>query len=385
MENLNEVVAARIEAKLQKGMTSASSAYDRLVAEGKISRDFIFEVGAEKKGITSRIDFKPDATFKPTADFTIPPNVFPDLLEGGVRNYNIGNHAIKQVAEKLAIPGVYLTSLLYGKEEWQRTLAYGIMNTHNGWTDRSKVLIRSVGNEVRAFLSDQYRRLDSKKIFEAHIHEVYNNGATLSDGYMDETRVMIESLLPQPIELKTDLNGTILLAFGTRLATSDYGDGALELRSFVMQGICLNGMVRESVLRAVHLGAKLPDNLALSQRTYDLDSETTASAIRDLTKNLYSTDIIKNRMLEVHTAAGIKIDPGRELKKLAGRLFKGEQEEIGKILMNNNPNDGVQGEATLWKLTQGITSYANREDVTARRRMELQEIAGSIMNGITNK
>jgi hypothetical protein len=374
---MNAVVEKRIAAKLQKGLNNSQTAFKRLQEEGKISRDFIFQVGAEKKGIETLINFRPDDASRVTADFRIP--------EVGMQNFKVNQHAIKQVAEKLAIPGVYLTALLYGKEEWQRTLAYSIMNTHNGYTDRSKVLIRAVGDEVRAFLSDQYRRLDSQQIFNAHVEEIFANGGQLSDGYMDDTRISIESLLPYPIEIKTELNGTVMLAFGTRLATSDYGDGALELRSFVLQGVCLNGMVRESVLRAIHLGAKLGDNLALSQHTYELDSMTTASAIRDLTKNLYSSDIIKERKLEVEVAAGIKVDFGRELKNLAGRLFKGETEEIGKILMRNDPMDGVQGESTLFKLTQGITAYANREEVPARRRMELQEIAGGLFNGITNK
>lgn len=374
MENMNAVVERRIASKLHKGEHNAQVALTRLQNEGKVGRDFIFEVGATKKGIETRIDFKPDTVNKVTADFNIP--------EEGLRNFKVNQHAIKQVAEKLSIPGQYLTALLYSSQDWQRTLAYQIMNTHNGWTDRSKVLIRSVGDEVRAFLSDQYRRLNSELIFSSHIEEIFANGGALSDGFMDDTRISVESLLPQPIEVHTEFNGTILLAFGTRLTTSDYGDGALELRSFVMQGVCLNGMVRESVLRAIHLGAKLPDTLGLSQHTYELDSQTTASAIKDLTKNLYSTEIIKTRMLEIKEAAGTRIDAGQELKNLAGRLFKGETEEIGKLLMRNNPEDGVQGESTLWKLTQGITAYANREDVATRRRMELQEISGSLFNGL---
>lgn len=371
---LNALVEERIASKLTHGKESADQAYARLQAEGRIARDFPFEVGTVRKGTESNITFTPDPFNKVAAIFRIPGD--------GTRAYRVNMHAVKQVAEKLSIPGVYLTTLLAG-QEWQRDLAYEIMNTHNGWTDRNKVLVRAVGDEVRAFLSVQYRRLDSEKIFKAHVDQVTLNGAQLSDGYMDDTRISIESLLPAPIELKTEMNGTIMLAFGTRLSTSDYGDGALELRSFVMQGVCLNGMVRESVLRAIHLGAKLPDNLALSQETYESDSKTTALAIRDLTKNLYDNETIKNRMIEVQVAAGTKIDPARELRNLTGKLLKGETEEIGKILMRNNPEEGVQGEATLWKLSQGITAYANREDVVARRRMELQEIAGNLFTGIT--
>jgi hypothetical protein len=215
---------------------------------------------------------------------------------------------------------------------------------------------------------------------------VYVNGGQLSDGWMDDTRLMVESMYPQPIEVQTELNGVIYLAFGTRLASSDYGDGALELRSFVLQGVCLNGMVRESVLRAVHLGSKLPTNLGLSRETYALDSKTTASAIRDLTKNLYGHEIIRDRMLEIRAASSLAVDPTKELKNMVAlqKLLKGESEEIGQLLMRNNPDDGLQGESTLWKLSQGITAFANKEGISERRRMELQEIAGDLFNRVKN-
>jgi hypothetical protein len=375
--NMKEVVTARIEQKLQNGYKNATEATTRLMNEGKIRRDFIFEVGTEKKGKETHINFFPDPTGRIGANFKLPQ---------GNEDFYVHKHAVRQVADKLGVPGAYLTSLLFSNVDAMKDLGYRIMNTTNGWTDRNKVLVRAVGSEVRGFLSDQFRRLDSEMIFGTHIDEVFSNGAQLADGFMDDTRITIDSLLPQPIEIKTELNGSIFLAFGTRLATSDYGDGALELRSYILQGICLNGAVRESVLRAVHLGAKLPDNIGLSQKTYELDSQTTASAIRDLTKNLYSSDIIKTRMLEVKASSDMVVDPVRELKNLniTQKLLKGESDEIGKILMQNRPEDGLQGESTLWKLTQGITAYANNPDVSERRRMELQEIAGGLFNRVKN-
>lgn len=376
MKDLNALVEEKIALKLQKGYSNAVAAMTRLREEGKISQDFVFEVGTERKGVATNIEFYPNDGGRIGATFHIP--------NRGSRDYIINKHAIRQAAEKLRIPATYLTNLLFG-EEWQRTLAYDILNTHNGWTERNKVLVRSVGSEVRAFLSDQYRIMDSQKIFGTHVDEVYKHGGQLSDGWMDDTRMMVESMLPKPIQLNTELNGIIMLAFGTRLASSDYGDGALELRSFVMQGICLNGLVRESVVRKVHLGSRLPSTLELSPETYESDSKTTALAIRDFTKNLYSSDIIKERMLEVKAASSITIDPVRELKNLTSvqKLLKGEADEIGQLLMRNNPNDGLQGDATLWKLSQGITAFANREDISERRRNELQELAGTLFDRAT--
>jgi hypothetical protein len=384
MKDMKEVVTARIEQKLKKGYNNAVEATTRLQEEGKIHKDFVFSTGAVRKGIDSVINFYPEASGKIGSTFIFPKNN-PDPDFRGPKEFNIHKHAIGQIADKLGIPRTYLTNLIFG-EEWQRTLAYNIMNTHNGWTARDKVLVRAVGSEVRGFLSDQYRRLDSRKIFGTHIDEVYNQGGQLSEGWMDDTRIMVETMFPEPIELETEKNGMIYLAFGTKLSTSDYGDGLLELRSFILQGICLNGMVRESVVKERHLGARLSLDMGLSDETYDLDSRTIASAVRDLTRNLYGHEVIKNRMLEVRKATDLTIDPSKELKNMVAlqKLLKGEAESIGQILMSNRPEDGLQGDATLWKLTQGITAFANKEEVSERRRMELQEIAGDLFNRVKN-
>ena len=154
------------------------------------------------------------------------------------------------------------------------------------------------------------------------------------------------------------------------------------MRTFLLNGACLNGMVRESVMKQVHLGSKLPDSLALSERTYKLDTETTVSAVRDLTRGLYSKDNIMQKAMEIQGASEIEVDFDRELKKLQsnGSILKAEQQAVEKLLMNNNPDDGVTGGATLWKLTQAITAHAR--EVTPERARELHEISGNLLNRV---
>jgi hypothetical protein len=372
--DLNEVVENRIRQKLAKGMTNVQAATNRLMQEGKMSKDFIFAVGTERKGKDPSIIFHPDDSGKKVQSTFIFPKTGPE-------QFTVHPHALRQVSEKLRIPTTYLTSLLFG-EEWQRELGYEIMNATNGWTDRNKVLVRAVGTEVRAFLSDSYRVLDSEMIFGAHMEAVFSNNAQLSDGLMTDTQLMMESLLPTPITIETPYNGTIMVAFGMRLQTSDYGAGKLSAKSFLLQGICLNGAVFESVLKEVHLGAKLQgiDNI-LSRETIMLDSKANASAVRDITRHLYSHDVIKDKMLRIEATANEKVDSGNILKGLrdVGKLLKGEADNIGEILLRNDPNSGVQGESTLWKMTQAITALANDEEkISVERRLELQELAGEL-------
>ena len=60
--------------------------------------------------------------------------------------------------------------------------------------------------------------------------------------------------------------------------------------------------------------------------------------------------------------------------------LKRRGKEVEKILMRNDPEDGVQGAATLWKLTKAITAHAR--ELTPERSRELHEISGQLMNRV---
>ena len=288
-----------------------------------------------------------------------------------------------QISEKMGIPAKYLRELSAG-DAWQKQLCATILNEHSGWTGRTRVLIRAVGTEIRGVLSDSYRRLNSVDILTAFIREAANNGAVVSDAYMNDTKVWCETILPTPVEIPTRKNGTVIIFAGARFSTSDFGNGSVDMRSFLLNGACLNGMVRESVMRQIHLGGRLPDTLALSQRTYELDTKTTVSAVKDLTKGLYSRDTIMQKAIEIQGASEIDVDFDKELKSLVqrGALLKNEGREVEKLLMNNNPDDGITGGATLWKLAQGITAFAREQE--PERSRELHEISGQLINRMKN-
>ena len=278
-------------------------------------------------------------------------------------------------------PQRYLRSLASG-EPWAVALAAHLLNQHSDWTQRSRVLVRTVGQQVRGVLSDSYRRLNSVEILTAFVQEAAGQGAVISDAYMNDTKVWAETILPTPITIPTVKNGNVVIFAGARFSTSDYGDGAVDMRAFLLNGVCLNGMVRESVMKQVHLGSKLPDNLALSNKTYELDTKTTVSAVKDLTKGLFCKDNLMKKACEIQGASEIDVDFEHELKRLtaSGGLLKQEGKEVEKILMRNDPEDGVQGGATLWKLTQAITAHAR--ELTPERSRELHEISGQLMNRV---
>lgn len=367
-QGLNQVVINKVQRMIEGKQPGVNAAITRLLEEGRIAQDFIAPIGANLKKNDRR----------PIISFSADSHVQMSMPEG---NFNLHGNAISQISEKMGVPARYLRELAMG-DEWQKQLCATILNEHSGWTQRTRVLVRAVGMEVRGVLSDSYRRLNSVEIITAFIQEASVQGAVMSDAYMNDTKVWCETILPTPIEIPTRKNGMVTIFAGARFSTSDYGNGSVDMRSFLLNGACLNGMVRESVMRQVHLGSRLPDSIALSQKTYELDTKTTVSAIKDLTKGLYSRETIMDKAIEIQGASEIDVDFDKELKSLVqrGALLKNEGREVEKLLMNNNPDDGVAGGATLWKLTQGITAFAREQE--PERSRELHEISGQLMNRV---
>ena len=367
-QGLNEVVMNKVQRMIDGKAVGVRATMERLVNEGKIAQDYIAPIGVNLK----MNDHSPVITFSGEGSLQM------NMPDG---QFSIHDNAIGQLADRMGIPSRYLRGLAAG-EPWAKHLAATLLNEHSGWTQRSRVLVRTVGEQVRGVLSDSYRRLNSVEILTAFVQEAAEQGAVISDAYMNDTKIWAETILPTPITVPTAKNGDVIIFAGARFSTSDYGDGAVDMRAFLLNGACLNGMVRESVMKQVHLGSKLPDNLQLSQQTYELDTKTTVSAVRDLTKGLFSKDNLMQKAYEIQGASEIEVDFDHELKRLTrdGGLLKQEGKEVEKILMRNDPNDGIQGGATLWKLTQAITAHAR--ELTPERSRELHEISGQLLNRV---
>ena len=365
---LNQVVMNKVQSMIDGKATGVQATMERLVNEGKIAQDYIAPLGVNLRA----------KQHDPVITFNGEHGLMMDMPDG---QFSLHSNAVGQIADRMGIPQRYLRTLA-GGEEWQVLLAAQILNEHSGWTQRSRVLVRTVGKQVRGILSDSYRRLNSVEILTAFVEEASNQGAVISDAYMNDTKVWAETILPQPIVVPTTKNGDVVIFAGARFSTSDYGDGAVDMRAFLLNGACLNGMERESVMRQMHLGAKLPDSLAISQQTYELDTKTTVSAVRDLTKGLFLPENIKQKAYEIQGASEMEVDLEKEIKKLTsnGSLLKAEGQEVEKLLMKNDPDDGVQGASTLWKLTQAITAHART--LTPERSRELHEISGQLMNRV---
>jgi hypothetical protein len=186
-------------------------------------------------------------------------------------------------------------------------------------------------------------------------------------------RRSIRALLPMVFKSTTDV-----FAFGISIGNSDFGSGALSVEAYMMRLACLNGMTLNQELRKVHLGTRLDETLQLSQRTYQLDTKTMASAVRDVVQKTLEPARV-NAMVDLVSKAGEeKINPATAFKSLQKKgLLKREIEAAEEVYRNGGVEQLPPGDTT-WRMSNAL-SWIAKTAPTAERRMELEAMAGDVL------
>jgi hypothetical protein len=370
MENQAElsILTAKLEQTLAGRARPIQDAIVQLERTGSLLDDFILPT----QGLQFlRREEKNDVglTFKPE---------FYPLKEGATPAiFGLHDHALDQIAFKMNIPQGYLKNLTRGSE-WQKDLSQTIMQSHANNSTRERVMLRTVEGQVRGFVSDHYRRLNSMEIFMAFLMAAQLSKSVLVDAHSGETKGFLEVINPNIIEFDTPLNGRSYAAIGARIRNSDFGDGALEVYQFAIMVKCMNGLVGNSMLKEFHLGGRIPDNIQISEDTYKKDTVAKAALVRDIMKQINMAETTDGLIAKIRGASAKEINLVKEVEHLPKLgLTLAETESVGRVLMENNPDNGLEGSPTLWKLVQGLTAVARES--TPERKRELELIAGNMI------
>lgn len=285
----------------------------------------------------------------------------------------IHRHALGQMAGKAGVPGAYLADLA-GGNEWQRELGAEILNRHYHLGEAgTRHLVRSVKGEVRGFLSDRYRRLDSRPLIDAFATECRKVGARLAEGTATDVRWSLKAFLPMVFEPVPNE----VLCLGVEIGNSDFGAAKYTIRPFLWRVICANGAVMEDSLAQVHLGRVLSDDIQFSDRTYQLDTQTSVSATHDIVKGLLGPAKV-NAFVETIRNANEKSINWRTLRtSLAKKLLKEELKAVEEAFTGDDVVMMPPGE-TAWRASNAISWIAGKA-TDAERRLELQRVAGEVV------
>jgi hypothetical protein len=307
-------------------------------------------------------------TFSPTSTNRI-------SVTAGSWTQSLHDNALQQTSSRLGMPYSWAEEMI-GKGEWGAELIANNLTTlaHQNVEPERRFLMRSVNHEVRGVLSDRFRRIDSRPIVDYLLRSTAENGLIPTDGVGSDTRVSLRFIRPEVLE---PIDGEFMV-FGFSWTNSDFGRGANEVQSFMLRLVCINGAVRASEIRNVHIGSRLDEELIqFSERTIRLDSAAVMSALKDTVRTLLLPAKIQEHMDVIRRASEEKIEPQALLAMLKKHMSKGQTQQVVDAF--NSPDvEMLPPGQNRWRLSNALSFVARNAEPD--RRIDLERLAGSVLN-----
>jgi len=281
-------------------------------------------------------------------------------------------HALQQATDRLHVPIKYVEYLQTLGEDGHRIAAMNLARLA-ALRPKEKVLLRrdQSHDRVLGFLSDRYRRIDTPTTLDAFAQACHKIGAVPVEGYTGmHTRTCIKALLPVIFEpVKNEV-----LCLGLMFENSDYGDGACNVRVFILRLWCTNFAITENALREIHLGKRLSDNIEFSQKTYELDAQATASAITDVVGSHLSPDGVNRVLGAIKEAHEANVDPKQIDAWLKKNLTKEKAEMVKNAFVSADIENLPAGQ-NAWRLSNALSWIANQTE-DEYDKLDLMKLAG---------
>ena len=154
----------------------------------------------------------------------------------GDGEYVVTGLARRQLADKLKLPFAYFERM---RTEQPKLLDRNV----NTWlqSDGDRRMIRTLDGQVRAVLSDRYRRLDNFDLAENVLPILQRlEGARFESVGLTETKMYLKVITPR-VEFE-GAPGDIVQA-GIVITNSEVGCGTLSVQPLIYRLVCKNGLI----------------------------------------------------------------------------------------------------------------------------------------------
>jgi hypothetical protein len=290
-----------------------------------------------------------------------------------VQNYGITELARRQLADKLKIPYAYF--------ERMRTDQPHLLDRNvNTWLQGNddKRLIRTLDGQVRAVLSDRYRRLDNFDLAENVLPILQRlPEARFESVELTETRMYLKVVTPS---VRYEIAPGDVVQAGVVIANSEVGQGTLSVQPLVFRLVCKNGLIAsDRTLRKTHVGRVLEPAeesvLVFKDDTLRADDAAFFLKVRDVVEAAVSEATFRLVTEKLQKTMGIRLtgDPVKSVEVLADRY-----------LLNDNERAGVlrhlitQGDLSGYGLVNAVTHFSE-EVADYDRATEFEAIGGKLI------
>ena len=285
--------------------------------------------------------------------------------------WGITDVAHSQIGEWAGIPAKY-----YGR---MRTDAPALLADNvNHWFAKKHAprMVRTLDNDVRAFLSNRFLRLDHVHMMNHVLPVLAESKAEVRSSEITPTRLYIKSTIPG---MEGEVKKGDAVRFGIVFSNSEIGLGKVRAEPFVERLICLNGMVMPASdfghFERSHLGGEqdltVDGNTIYASDTMEADSQATWLKVRDIMKAFLCKDTTEKLlgMLRQSTEQKISGDIPGAVTTVAKMMELNQDEEsaVLRYLVEG-------GDITQWGIANAVTRMA--ADVASYDRATELEVAG---------
>lgn len=295
-------------------------------------------------------------------------------VNGSTENFVVNDIAERQLADRLKIPAAYYDRM---KAEIPGLLDQNV----NAWFTQNPEtrMVRILDNQVRAVLSNRYRRIDNYDLAGAVLPTLADaRGVNVVSCEITERRMYIK-VINKRMELEVK-RGDIVQS-GIVISNSEVGLGALKIEPLVYRLVCTNGLIAADYSqRKYHIGRIAAgeeeevlelfrdETLMADDHAFLLKVQDTVKAAFDKAKFSIIVDSMK--------LAGERKIEGNPIKavEVLGDRFQFSQTERSGIFRHL-----IQGgELSQFALVNAITRTA-QDSADYDRATDLERIGGQLL------
>lgn len=297
------------------------------------------------------------------------------IEEGGspVR-YGVTPLARRQLADKLKIPYAYFERM---REEQPALLDRNV----NIWlqSEEEQRMLRTLDGQVRAVLSDRYRRLDNFDLAESvlpilqQLPEVRFESVELT-----ETKMYLKCITPR---LSYEMAPGDVVQAGVVISNSEVGQGTLSVQPLLFRLVCRNGLIAaDRSLRKTHVGRALgaeDERIQVYQDdTLRADDKAFFLKVRDVVQAAVSEATFRQTAQKLQKTLNIPLvgDPVKTIEVLAQRYTLNDTERAGVLR-----HLIAEGQLSGYALVNAVTHYSQEvEDYD--RATEFEALGGRLID-----
>lgn len=279
--------------------------------------------------------------------------------------------AHEQIAARLNIPSKY-----YGRMQTEAPALLADNVNHWFAANPEKRMIRTLGGDARAFLSNRYQRIENEEIANvvlpvlADIPDVNFVSTQITD-----SRMYIQAVTPR---VTGEVAKGDVVQAGVIISNSEIGLGSVSIRPIVYRLACLNGMViADGKFTARHVGARIDNTEALwSDEARRADDRAVLLKVRDVVRAAVSEVTFRETVgkLSGLTTMRVSGDPAKAVEVLAKKVgaTEGERGGILRALIEG-------GDLSAWGLLNAVTHQAHTVK-SYDRSVDFEAMGGSLVD-----